>query len=81
MAPHENFLLVSLLALFLGLLPIAERRFGSWSIDFITRLSSCANGCNAIFTCGNHLTKYTVFTACTLGAGELSAKQVAQLFF
>ena len=50
-------------------------------MDFITGLPSCANGFNAIFTCIDYLTKYTVFTACTLGAGELSAKQVAQLFF
>ena len=60
---------------------IAERRFESWSMDFITGLPSYANGCNAIFTCVDYLTKYTVLTACTLGAGELSAKQVAQLFF
>ena len=33
-----------------------------------------ANGFNTIFTCVNHLTKYTVLTACTLGAGELRAK-------
>ena len=54
--------------------PLLSRRFGSWSMDFITGLPSCANGCNAIFTCVDHLTKYTVLTACTLGAGELSAK-------
>ena len=45
-------------------------------MDFIT----CENGCNAIFTCVDRLTKYTVLTAYTLAAGELSAKQVAQLF-
>ena len=50
-------------------------------MDFITGLPSCANGCNAIFTCVDRLTKYTVLTACTLGAGELIAKQVAQFFF
>ena len=50
-------------------------------MNFITGLPSCANGCNAIFTCVDYLTKYTVLYACTLGAGELSAKQVAQLFF
>ena len=57
-----------------NLYPLLNRRFGSWSMDFITGLPSCANGCNAIFTCVDHLTKYTVLTACTLGAGELSAK-------
>ena len=35
-------------------------------MDFITGLPSCANGCNAIFTCVDCLTKYTVLTACTL---------------
>ena len=55
-------------------LPIADRRFGSWSTDFITRMPSFVNGCNAIFTCIDRLAKYTVLTACTLGAGELSAK-------
>ena len=50
-------------------------------MDFITGLPSCANSCNAIFTCVDCLTKYTVLTACNLGAGELSAKKVAQLFF
>ena len=50
-------------------------------MDFITGLPSCANGYDAIFTHVDRLTKYTVLTACTLGSGELSAKQVAQLFF
>ena len=62
-------------------LPIAERRFESWSMDFITGLPSCANGCNAIFTCVDHLSKYIALTACTLGAEKLSSKQVTQLFF
>ena len=50
-------------------------------MDFITGLPSCANGCNTTFTCVDYLTKYTVLTVCTLGAWELSNKQVAQLFF
>ena len=50
-------------------------------MDFITGLTLCANGCNAIFTCVDYLTKYTVLTAGTLGVGELSTKQVAELFF
>ena len=49
-------------------------------MDFMTGLPSCVNGCKAIFICVDHLTKYTVLTACTSGAGELSAKQVVQLF-
>ena len=43
-------------------------------MDFITGLPTCANGCNAIFTCVNYLTKYTVLTACTLGAGEIEGQ-------
>ena len=50
-------------------------------MDFITGLPPCANGCNAIFTCVDCLTKYTVLNTYTLGAGELSTKEVAQLFF
>ena len=38
------------------------------------RTTLVGNGCNAIFTCVDHLTKYAVLTACTLGPGELSAK-------
>ena len=45
--------------------------------DFITGLLSCPNGCNAIFICVDHLIKYTILTACILGAGDLSAKQAA----
>ena len=43
-------------------------------MNFINGLPFCANVCNAIFTCDDCLTKYTVLTECTLGAGELSAK-------
>ena len=50
-------------------------------MDFITGLPSCADGCNAIFTCVDCLTKYTVLITCTVGAGEVSGKGVAQLFF
>ena len=50
-------------------------------MDFITGLPACANGCTAIFTCVDHLTKSTVLNAYTLGVGELSAKQIVQLFF
>ena len=31
-------------------------------MDFITGLPSCANGCNAIFTCDDCLTKYIVLS-------------------
>ena len=43
-------------------------------MESITGLQSCANSCNAIFTCFDHLTKYTVLTAYALGAGELRNK-------
>ena len=49
-------------------------RFVNVQKDFISELPLCANGCSGIFTCVDHLTKYTVLTACTLVAGELSAK-------
>ena len=45
---------------------------GQWTLSL--GLPLYANGCNAIFTCVDCLTKYTVLTACTLGAGELSTK-------
>ena len=61
--------------------PLLIEALGFLSMDFIIGLPSYANGCNAIFTSVDRLTKYTVLNACTLGEGELSAKQVAQLFF
>ena len=48
--------------------------FGSCLMYFITGLPLYTNGCNAIFTCVDHLTKYTFLTACTLGAGKMIAK-------
>ena len=57
------------------------RRFGSWSMDFITGLPLCGGKFNAIFTCVDRLTKFTRLTACSLGAGELSAEAVAAMFF
>ena len=50
-------------------------------MDFITGLPFCVNGYNAIFTWIDCLTKYTALIAYTLGAGDLSTKQVTQLFF
>ena len=49
-------------------------------MDFITNLPTC-NGFNAIYTCVDRLTKFVRLTPCTLGEGELSAEQVAHLFF
>ena len=49
-------------------------------MDFITNLPPCS-GFNAIFTCVDRLTKFVRLTPCSLGAGELSAANVARLFF
>ena len=49
-------------------------------MDFITGFPSCTNGCNAIFTCVDCLTKYTVLTIFTLGAGELGANKLHNCF-
>ena len=54
------------------LLLIEGLDLGQWTLSLGYLL--CANGCNAIFTCVDCLTKYTVLTACTLGVGELHAK-------
>ena len=40
-------------------------------MDFMTGLPLCANGCNAIFTCVDRLTKYTVLTALYFRGGGL----------
>ena len=50
---------------------------GQWILSLGCYL---VHDCNAIFTCVDCLTKYTVLTVYILGARELSAKQVAQLF-
>ena len=60
-------------------LPIPQRRFGSWSMDFITNLPECGGGFNAIYTCVDKLTKLVRLTPCKLGAGELSAATVASM--
>ena len=41
---------------------------------WILSLPAYSNSCNSIFTYVDCLTKYTILTAYTLGAGELSAK-------
>ena len=56
------------------------RRFGRWSIDFMTNLPLC-NGNNTVMTCIEGLLGYVRLIPCFMGEGELSAEHVAQLFF
>ena len=60
-------------------LPIPPARFTSWSIDFTTGLR-LSGGFNAIMTCVDRLTKYTILIPCFIGEGHLSAAHVAHLF-
>jgi len=61
-------------------LPIPQRPFGSWSMDFITSLPS-VSGYNAIFTCVDRLTKLVRVCPCSVGEGALGAPATADLFF
>ena len=61
-------------------LPIPSRRFGSWSMDFITQLPT-VSGYNAIYTCVDRLTKLVRVCPCKVGEGALGAAETAQLFF
>ena len=56
------------------------RRFGHWSIDFMTNLPLC-NGNNAVVTCIEGQPGYVHLIPNFMGEGELSAEQVTQLFF
>ena len=59
-----------------------KRRFGSYSIDWITGLPPCGPlGFNAIFTIVNRTTQAIRLAHCVLGAGEMSAEATAKLFF
>lgn len=59
---------------------IPAGRFEVWSMDFITDLPNCGNF-NAIFTCVDKFTKLVRLMPCFVGAGNLSAPEVAKLFF
>jgi len=61
-------------------LPVPQRRFGSWSMDFVTSLPEC-KGFNAIYTCVDRLTKLVRVCPCKVGESALSASETAQLFF
>ena len=59
-----------------------KRRFGSYSMDWITGLPhSGPLGFNAIFTIVNRTTKGIRLAPCVLGVGEMSAEAKAKLFF
>ena len=49
-------------------------------MDFITSLPE-VDGCNAIFTCVDRLTKLVRVTPRKMGEGSLSAVETASLFF
>ena len=61
-------------------LAIPGRRFGHWSIDFMTNLPLC-NDFNAMLTCIESVLGYMRLVPCFMEEGELSAEQVAHLFF
>ena len=61
-------------------LPLPCRRFGRWSIDFMTSLP-LFNGNNAVMTCIVGLLGYICLIPCFMGEGELSSEHVEQLFF
>ncbi len=49
-------------------------------MDLITDLPD-SDGFNTVFTCVEKLSKYVVLVPCRMGDGELSAVDVADLFF
>ena len=61
-------------------LKIPGRRFGRWSIDFMTNLPLC-DGYNAIMTCIEDVRGNMRLVPCFMGEGELSTEQAAYLFF
>ena len=61
-------------------IPLPLDCFSFWTMDFITSLPKY-QGCNAIFTCIDKLTKLVRLTPCRMGEGLLSAEQTAKLFY
>ena len=62
-------------------LPIPRRRFSSYGIDFMANLPETKEGYNTIMTVTEHIIKHTQFIPCQMGDNDLSAVQVAELFF
>ena len=59
-----------------------KRRFGSYSMDWITGFPPCGLfGYNAIYTVINKTIQAIRLTPCVLGAGDMSAEATAKLFF
>ena len=63
-------------------LTVPSRRFGSYSMDWITGLRPFGPmGYNSVFTVVNRTTQQVRIPPCVLGAGELSSEATAKLFF
>ena len=60
------------------LLPLDH--FSFWTMDILMSLPK-DQGCNAIFTCFDKLTKLVHLTPCRMGGGLLSAEQTTKLFY
>ena len=54
-------------------IPLPLDCFSFWTMDFITSLPE-DQGCNAIFTCIDKLTKLVRLTPCRMGEGLLSCR-------
>ena len=59
---------------------IPKGLFNIWSMDFITDLP-VSWGFNSIYTCGNKFIKTVELQSCFVGEEQLTAKEVAMLFF
>ena len=59
---------------------IPAGRFDIWNMDYFTDLP-LSRGFNAIYTYVNKLTKTVKLQPCFVGEGQLTAKEVATLFF
>ena len=59
-----------------------SRRFGSYSMDWITGLPPCGPlGYNSVFTVVNQTAQQVRILPCVFGAGEMSSEATAKLFF
>ena len=59
-----------------------SRRFRSYYMDWITGLPPCGPmGCNSAFIVVHRTTQQVRILPCVLGAGDMSSKATAKLFF
>ena len=61
---------------FMAPLPVPQRRFGDWSMDFVVELPE-VDGFNAMFVCVDRLSKLVRVCPCRVGEGNLSAPETA----